>query len=174
MPLARRELLVLGGVGAAAAVAGGLIGALTLQSRSGAAELLGSTFADAAGKPRRLLEWQGRVLVCNFWATWCAPCREEMPMLSAAQQHYESRGITVVGIGIDQADKIVQFTVKEKISYVILVAGQGTIDLMRQLGNPGGGLPFTVILDRSGALAFRRLGPLTRPELDGALAGLLP
>ena len=173
MPLARRDLLVLGAVGAAAAAAGGLIGALTLQSRSGAAELLGSTFADATGKPRRLLEWQGRILVCNFWATWCAPCREEMPMLSAAQQHYQSRGITVVGIGIDQVDKIVQFTVKERISYTILVAGLATIELMRRLGNPAGGLPFTVILDRSGALAFHRLGPLTRPELDQALAGLL-
>ena len=173
MPLARRDLLVLGAAGAAAAAAGALIGALALQRRSGAAELLGSTFAEPSGKPRRLLEWQGKVLLCNFWATWCAPCREEMPMLAAAQQHYAAKGVYVVGIGIDHAVKISEFAAKERISYPLLVAGPEAIELMRRLGNQGGGLPFTVILDRAGALAFRRLGVLTRAEVDQALAPLL-
>jgi hypothetical protein len=87
MRLARRELLILGAAGVTAAAAGALVGALALQSRSGAATLLAQTFLDTAGKPRRLQEWQGRVIVCNFWATWCAPCREEIPLLKAAQHN---------------------------------------------------------------------------------------
>lgn len=170
---ARREALLLGAVALGAAAAGSLIGVLALQSRSGAAELLAASFTDLSGKPRRLLEWQGRVVACNFWATWCAPCLEEMPMLSAAQQHYASKGASFVGIGIDRADKIAEFTRELKINFQVLVADPGAIDLVRRLGNPAGGLPFTVFLDRSGAIVHRKLGPLTRPELDQVLAGLL-
>lgn len=173
MRLARREALLLGAVALGAAAAGSLIGVLALQSRSGAAELLGASFTDLSGKPRRLLEWQGRVVACNFWATWCAPCVEEMPMLSAAQQHYAGKGAVFVGIGIDHADKIVEFTRKLKISFPVLVADSSAIDLVRRLGNPAGALPFTLFLDRSGAIVHRKLGALTRPELDQILAGLL-
>ncbi|MCD6042798.1 MAG: thioredoxin, partial [Burkholderiales bacterium] len=84
MTLRRRELLVLGGTGLAAAAAGALVGVLTLQSRSGAAELLAARFEDLEGRGRRLIDWRGRALLCNFWATWCAPCREEVPLLIAA------------------------------------------------------------------------------------------
>lgn len=169
----RRDTLILGAIAAAAAVAGGLAGALALQARSGAADLLAASFPDLSGKPRRLLDWQGRILVCNFWATWCAPCREEVPMLAAARQQFASKGVEIIGIGIDSADKIREFSRTYGINYPILVADFAAIELMRKLGNRAGGLPYTVVLDRNGALAHRKLGALSRTELQQALEGLL-
>lgn len=86
MAINRRDALLLGAAGTAAALAGAVAGALVLQSRSGATELLAASFPDVNGRVRRLLDWRGTVLLCNFWATWCAPCREEVPMLVAARQ----------------------------------------------------------------------------------------
>jgi thiol-disulfide isomerase/thioredoxin len=173
MAILRREALILGAVGAAAAVAGGFAGVLALQARSGAAELLAARFADLDGRPRRLLEWRGRALLCNFWATWCEPCREEVPLLIAAKQKAGSNDAEIVGIGIDSADKIRQFAAIYRINYPLLVADASAISLLRGLGNKGGGLPYTVGLDRSGALVNRRLGALKEDELRQVLASLL-
>jgi thiol-disulfide isomerase/thioredoxin len=169
----RREALILGAIGAAAAGAGLLAGALALQSRSGAAALLSAAFTDLDGRSRRLVEWQGRVLVCNFWATWCAPCLEEMPMLAQIREIHAPKGVEIVGIGVDSAAKISEFIKRSPVGYPLLVAGTGAIDLMRSLGNSAGGLPFTVVLDRPGNVGYRRLGILSRRELEGILAGLL-
>lgn len=173
MALARREALILGGVGLAAAAAGAVVGALTLQSGSGAADLLAARFHDLSGRQRQLLDWQGRVLLCNFWATWCAPCREEIPLLVAAKQQWLTTGVEIVGIGIDSADKIGEFARSYKINYPVLVADATAIDLMRGLGNRSGGLPYTVVFDRSGAVVHRRLGALTAGELQQVLASML-
>jgi thiol-disulfide isomerase/thioredoxin len=173
MPIRRREALILGTVGAAAAVAGGFAGVLALQARSGAAELLAARFTDLEGRPRRLLEWQGRALLCNFWATWCEPCREEIPLLVAAKQKSPSNTIEIVGIGIDSVDKIQQFASIQRINYPLLVADASAITLLRGLGNKGGGLPYTVALDRNGAVISRHLGALKESELRQVLASLL-
>jgi thiol-disulfide isomerase/thioredoxin len=166
----RRDVLVLGAAGAAALAAGGIVGALAIQSANGAGKLLSATFSDLSGRPRKLSEWQGRVVLFNFWATWCAPCREEMPILDAAAQKY---GFSAVGIGIDSAAKIREFASKYGIRYEMLVAGLEAIQLMKDLGNPSGGLPFSLVLDRRGRLAQRRLGPLVGVELEGIVAPLL-
>lgn len=173
MANARREALILGGVGVAAAAAGALVGVLALQARSGAADLLSAQFYDLDGRPRRIIEWRGRVVVCNFWATWCAPCREEVPLLVAAKRQYGTAGVEFVGIGIDSADKIREFSVTYKINYPLLVADATAIKLLRGLGNSSAALPFTAVLDRRGGLAHRRLGALTETELRQVLAGLL-
>lgn len=169
----RRDFLTFGAIAAAAAVAGGVVGALALQSASGAADLLAASFPDLTGRPRRLIEWQGQILVCNFWATWCLPCREEIPILVAAKQQYASKGVEVVGIGIDSADKIGEFAAIYGVNYPILVADAKAIELMRNLGNTAGGLPYTAFINRRGALARRKLGPLARAELQEVLDGLL-
>jgi thiol-disulfide isomerase/thioredoxin len=142
----RRKALALAGVAAAAAAGGALVGALLVQSRSGAARLLSASFADLDGRARRLLEWRGQVVVCNFWATWCAPCREEVPLLVAAKQQYAGKPLEIVGIGIE---------------------------IMRELGNKAGALPYTVLLDRSGGLAGQRLGAFRKEELAEVLASLI-
>lgn len=169
----RRDALILAGVGVAAAAAGALSGVVVLQSRSGAAELLAAGFRDLEGRPRRLLEWQGRALLCNFWATWCAPCREEIPLLVAAKQQLALHGTEIIGIGIDHVDKIREFASIFKINYPLLVADATALGVLRMLGNASGGLPYTVALDRSGAIAGRKLGAFTDAELRQVLASLL-
>jgi len=166
----RRELLVLSAAGAAALAAGGIVGAVAIQATSGAGKLLSASFSDLSGQPRRLSEWRGRVVLFNFWATWCAPCREEMPLLNSAAQKY---GFSAVGIGIDSAAKIREFATNYGIRYEMLVAGVEAIQLMKDLGNASGGLPFTLVLDRPGRVARRKLGPLSEAELVGILAPLL-
>lgn len=169
----RRELLILGGVGAVAALAGTLVGPLALQSETGAAELLSARFPDLAGTPRQLLEWRGKVIVCNFWATWCLPCREEVPLLVSSRTKFSPKGAEIVGIGIDNGDKIRQFAKDFQINYPVLVGDAASLDLMRKLGNQAGALPYTVVVNRQGAIVYRRLGILRQADLHNVLEGLL-
>jgi thiol-disulfide isomerase/thioredoxin len=169
----RRDVFILGSVAAGAAVVGGVVGALALQSGSGAAELLAASYPDLSGRTRRLSEWRGRGLVCNFWATWCAPCREELPLLDAAWRKYSSSGVEVLGIGIDTAPNIREYLKVVNIGYPVLVGEGSALGLMRSLGNRGGGLPFTVLLDPAGGVRQTKLGAFTAPELHSGIAALL-
>jgi len=173
MALSRREWLVLGGVGTAAAVAGVLVGPILLQSGSGAAKLLATPLPGLDGRMRRLADWQGKVVLCNFWATWCAPCREEIPMLVDLREQYSAQGFEVVGIAVDNAAKVREFADKYHVSYPLLVAEAGGLDLMRALGNTAGALPFTVTLDRQGSILNRKLGILRRGDLEPKIKALL-
>jgi thiol-disulfide isomerase/thioredoxin len=171
----RREALLLGLAGISAAAAGFLAGPALLQLGRGREEefLQLASFPDLDNRTRRLSEWRGKVLVCNFWATWCTPGREESPMLVAARQKYGPSGAEIVGIAIDNADKVRQFSASFDISYPVLLAGADGLDLMRQLGNSSGGLPFTVIADRQGALVHRKLGAVKAGELDTLLESFI-
>ena len=168
----RRETLLLVAAGLAAAAAGFIAGPFLLGNREWERALRFEGLVDLTGKPRSLAEWQGRVLVCNFWATWCAPCREEIPVLSAARSRYGPGGVEVVGIAIDSASKVVEFTRSFSISYPILVAEATGVDLMRQLGNTSGGLPYTVFFDRRGEPTHHKLGALKQGDLDAILRQL--
>jgi len=169
----RRELLILAGAGGAAALAGGVAGALALQSRSGAADLFGAAFPDLSGRPLRLSEWQGRPLMCNFWASWCEPCREELPLLQVARRQYASIGLQIAAIAVDNAANVREFMKTVEITLPILISGVQGIDLMRRLGNRTGGLPFTVTLDAAGRVRERKLGAYTAAELKAGLDRLL-
>jgi thiol-disulfide isomerase/thioredoxin len=169
----RREILALAGVGLAAAVAGAVLGPLALQSRSGASALLSTVFPDLAGQPRRLRDWRGRVAVCNFWATWCAPCREEMPLLITLYDKYRNQGLDVVGIGVDKLPNIAEFAANLHVTYPLLVGDARALDLLRSLGNEAGVLPYTVVLDRQGTVTYRKLGAFRQGELDAVVLPLL-
>ncbi|HTH45198.1 MAG TPA: TlpA disulfide reductase family protein [Oxalicibacterium sp.] len=127
---------------------------------------------DAAGIPHKLSQWQGKPLVVNFWATWCAPCVEEMPELSALQAELSTKGAQIIGIGIDTADNIENFAGKYKIAYPLYVAGTNGIELSRQLGNKNGGLPFTVLFDQNGIPVKTYLGRLQMDQLRSDLTKL--
>ena len=167
--------MLISGLVAGAALAGGALVAPAVLRRGDSAgdSLASAKFVDLQDKPRSVSEWRGTLLVANFWATWCAPCLEEIPLLMAARRQRAGKGIEVVGIAIDQASKVGQFAAKMQIDYPILIADAGGLDLMRTLGNRSGGLPFTVFLDRAGRVARNKLGVLRQPELDAILGALM-
>jgi thiol-disulfide isomerase/thioredoxin len=180
MKPARRDALILGTAGLAAAATGFLLGPALLQSTNqrgtgdeGASTALRTArLVDLAGQQRKLSEWQDRILVCNFWATWCTPCREEIPLLMAAKAKYASSGVEIVGIAIDKADKVREFAASFNISYPILLAEVDGLDLMRKLGNSAGGLPYTVVSNRQGNVVHRKLGAFHQNDLDAVLGPL--
>uniref|UniRef100_A0A4W5LCX2 Peroxiredoxin-5, mitochondrial n=1 Tax=Hucho hucho TaxID=62062 RepID=A0A4W5LCX2_9TELE len=117
---------------------------------------------------RRLL-LAGKVTLVNFWATWCAPCRKEMPLLSALAPRLAARQVKFVGIALDQPAEVAAFLKQVPVSYPILMSDGEGIALMRTLGNRSGGLPFTVLLDEQGQVLTRLSGLLSEAELMKAL-----
>ena len=168
----RREGLILVAAGIAAAAAGFLVGPLILGSREDSGTLRTTGMVDQTGKRRALIEWHGKVLVCNFWATWCAPCREEIPLLIAAKEKYGPAGVEIVGIAVDNAVKVSEFSRMIGITYPVLLAESAGLDLMHEFGNKSGALPYTVFLDRRGRPVHRKLGALKQGELDTILGSL--
>jgi len=137
------------------------------------AGLMAAQLPDTKGQKQTLEQWRGQVLVVNFWATWCTPCRQEIPAFIKVQQKWASRGVQVVGIAIDEDDKVRPYAAQLKINYPILIAGLDGIELARQAGNRVGGLPFTVILNRKGVLAHAQLGGVNEQKLEALVQPLL-
>ena len=139
------------------------------------AALFAQSFDDANGDLQPMNQWQGRLLVVNFWATWCAPCIEEMPDLQKVQVEYAERGVTIVGVAIDNASAVKRFRDEQNVGLPLLIAGAAGTELVRQLGNASGALPYTVLVDRSGSVVQSKLGRLhasqLRGWLDAALSG---
>jgi len=135
--------------------------------------LMSASLSDLSGKPQTLSQWRGKVLVVNFWATWCAPCRGEIPALMKAQKQYAPNGVQIVGIALDNAGKVRDYAKEIRIDYALLIAEMETLDLIKDLGNRAGVLPFSVVLDRSGKLAHAHAGVLTEASLSAVLAPLL-
>jgi len=173
MRVNRREAIALAAAGMAAAAAGVWVAPRVLGRYGSRSELASARFRDLGGQERGISEWAGQIVVCNFWATWCAPCREEIPMLVAVREVWRGKGVEVLGIGIDVVDKMIEFQKELKISYPLLVGDGGSIELMRRLGNHASALPYTVILDRSGRAAVSKLGELKRAELEAQLQELV-
>jgi len=121
--------------------------------------------SDSHGVAVSASDFQGDVLLVNFWATWCTPCVEEMPMLSRLQQDYAGQGVNIVGIALDEAERASQFASDMAISYPILVGQADVVVTGRRYGNNTGMLPFSVLIDTEGIIRWTHLGPLTREEL---------
>ena len=166
----RRRVLMYGGVGLIAAVAGGFF---ATRRQSGGEDpavrvLFDQRMDTPAGEAQSLADWRGKVLVVNFWATWCPPCVDEMPDLDRLQTQFGSAA-QIVGIGIDSAKNINEFVRKVPVSYPLLVAGVTGSELSRQLGNTTGGLPFTVLIDANGRVLDRISGRIKPEALAAAV-----
>jgi thiol-disulfide isomerase/thioredoxin len=133
-----------------------------------------SSFADTQGRPHALGEFQGKVLVVNFWATWCAPCREEMPAFARLQSRWAGRNVQFVGLANEEPRRVERFGKDLAINYPLLVGGDEVGELSRRLGNPTGVLPHTVILDPQGRMIEGRVGPYTEATLEARLQSLAP
>jgi thiol-disulfide isomerase/thioredoxin len=140
---------------------------------STAGSILDAALPDLSGQTQQLGQWRGKVLVVNFWATWCGPCRKEIPELVRAQANHGPRGLQIVGIAIDDRDKVEPYAAEMSINYPVLVGELDAMDLARAAGNELGGLPFTVIFDRDGKPAHSELGTLDEATLVKLIEPLL-
>ncbi|MDD3352204.1 TlpA disulfide reductase family protein [Zoogloea sp.] len=145
---------------------------ITAAQQDAVAQLMALDLPDSAGKQHPLHQWQGKVMVVNFWATWCPPCRKEMPAFSQLSEKYAHKGIQFVGISIDTATNVRDFQAANPVAYPLVVAAPSVVSLTEVLGNTSQGLPFTVIIDRQGKLSLVKLGMLAEEDLERKLAEL--
>lgn len=126
---------------------------------------------DLTGQTWRMSDWRGQVVVLNFWAPWCIPCRKEMPMLVQVQKELAVQGLQIVGLSVDRADNVRQFIRQHPVNYPILIGLNAVLDLQGRYGETR--LPFTVIVDRAGRVVAEHLGELDRQALMNMLQPLL-
>ena len=127
---------------------------------------------DPSGRAWTADDFEGRPLLLNFWATWCAPCVEEMPMLSALQREQADRGLQVVGIALDDAERAAAFAAGLDLAYPVLVGDTDVVMTGQRYGNRGGMLPFTVLIDARGIVRWTHLGALEVEAVAEQIAAL--
>jgi thiol-disulfide isomerase/thioredoxin len=128
---------------------------------------------DLEGRLRQGAEWDGQVVVVNFWATWCTPCRREIPALVDLQSRYGERGLVTIGVAIDRPEDVAAFTRGLGVNYLILLGDAEAAEVSRRFGNDLGVLPFTAVVDRKGRIALAHLGEIKLEELEATVTPLL-
>jgi thiol-disulfide isomerase/thioredoxin len=132
------------------------------------------TLLDLEGKIHSDSEWLGKkVVILNFWATWCPPCVREIPGFIKLQEKYGEQGIQFIGIAIDNKNAVQSFVKKMGTNYPILLGDQKAINLAISLGNKMAGLPFTVVIDRNGKIILRQIGQISEQKIEHTILPLL-
>ncbi|ABI55382.1 TlpA family protein disulfide reductase [Alkalilimnicola ehrlichii MLHE-1] len=131
------------------------------------------TLPDLQEQPRSLSEWDGRLIVLNFWATWCPPCVEEMPLFQRLQDEYGDRGLQFIGVAVDRPDAVAEFVAEHDIRYPILYGRQAAMSAGQDFGNQAGTLPWTVIIDREGHIRHVFDREVSREQIEPVLLDLL-
>lgn len=172
-----RAWLLLGGIALLAAAVGYRLGVLgksteNTSATASAADVFRLVLTDVKGQPHGLDRYRGKVLVVNYWATWCHPCREEMPGFSRLQEKYSNKSVQFVGISIDDAAKIIEFQKETPVSYPLLIGDMGIMKSSAELGNSRQALPFTAVFDRQGRLSAAKLGRFAEADLERLLIDL--
>jgi len=131
------------------------------------------TLRDVDGSVHDEAEWDGRVLLVNFWATWCPPCRDEMPRLIELQRDYDERGLSVIGIALDSPELVAAYAERMGVNYTMLWGEQDAIDLAHGFGIDVVGLPISAVVDRQGQVVALHIGELHDEDLAELLMPLL-
>lgn len=177
MPMANktRTTLLLVAVGLAAALAGFGV-ARWLQTASVETPAAATDFAlrDLAGKTHGLADWRGKLVLLNFWASWCPPCLKEIPVFVELQRRYAGRGLQIVGIGVDNPEAVARTWQELHINYPLLLADESSFALMAAYGNTHGSLPYSAVIRPDGQVAAVKLGAYGHDELEKLLLPLLP
>lgn len=182
-------------VAAGTAIAGNDFGqssrdsAVAITPKQPAAETTSKTLPSKADKEREmksfslmgldgvrhsLADWNGKVIVLNFWATWCSPCLYEIRDFVVYQEQYKARGLQIIGLGLDDAKKLRNVQRTLEINYPVLVADPvGNSGLMKLWGNSSGVVPYTVVIDRDGRMTYTHRGPMNRDVFDEYVLPLL-
>jgi peroxiredoxin len=135
--------------------------------------LFAANFPNENGQQQSLKQYAGKIVVLNFWATWCEPCREEMPELSSLHDAYKDKNVVVLGVAVDDVGNINEFSKQTKISYPLFAADDAGMSLAANLGNSKSVLPFTVIIKADGSVAKTYFGRVTKPLLEQTLLPLM-
>ena len=128
-------------------------------------KLPGIRLEDLEGRPHRLTDWQGRDVVVNFWATWCDPCRREIPLLQSLRRERGENGLEIVGIAIDHREEVQKYAAEERIDYPLLVGEKDGLAAAEAFGMETV-LPFSVFADRQGRVVTLKIGELHRDEAE--------
>ncbi|BDX20887.1 thioredoxin [Polynucleobacter sp. TUM22923] len=165
----RRQWVIIAITGALALLAGVLTSQWIYQAGLAKDPAIKAFFANSwktpDGNAVDTAQWQGKVLVVNFWASWCPPCVEEMPTLDKLQAEFKNQNVLFVGIGIDSPSNIRQFLESTPVSYPIVIGGLEGSSLSKQMGNAQGALPYTVVIDAQGKATSSKLGKISEEEL---------
>jgi len=164
---------------ALSALAGGywlaqILRAPTLAPVTPTQDPINFSLPDLNGRARNLSEWHGKIIVLNFWATWCPPCKKEIPAFINLQRKYGVRGLQVLGVAMDGKNEVSAYAAKRGINYPLLLGPDHSLQLMARYGNPSGSLPFSVLIDRRGKIVSRKLGAYTQTELEALISPLIP
>jgi thiol-disulfide isomerase/thioredoxin len=145
--------------------------ALAAGSAPNSDPLFGAMLTDLTDRPVPLERFRGRPLVVNFWARWCPPCIDEIPDLIATRAKFKNQGIEVIGIAVEDSTALVrEFAGQHKIDYPVLLSKDKGFAMMQALGNTAAGLPYTLVLDRHGKVIAKKLGRMSKSEMESAFA----
>ena len=139
----------------------------------GGGTMIDFSLPDLDGKKHALSEWRGKVIVLNFWATWCPPCREEIPLFISLQKKHQADNLQIIGVAIDNPAAVRVYRQSMRMNYPILIGNDEAMPLLAKYGNRQGSLPYTVIIDRSGSIVVRKLGAFAQTELESLIDPLL-
>ncbi len=128
---------------------------------------------DTNNRSHNIEEWKGQVIVLNFWATWCTPCRKEIPLFIGLQAKFASKGLQFIGVAIDEMDATRDFVEKYNVNYPILVGEFKAMSVSQHYGNSLGILPYTVVIDREGKIVYQHQGEFSEKKLIEIISPLL-
>lgn len=144
------------------------------QPTISSAALFSASLTDAQGLKQNLNQYKGKIIVVNFWATWCPPCREEMPELSLLQQEYKNKNVVVLGIAEDELALVKEYLQASPVMYPVFIADNENMNLGESLGNDKAVLPYTVIINSDGSVIDTFFGRITKELLEKSIQNLLP